>query len=201
MVDGSSADAGDKDKDPCGNVAAVDKANADKQGVIEYDTDIGTDIDLEVPTDPEVQRCKGISDSAALLGEQAGPQLMNMVSNLAQLLLSKSVVNEETLIETKQINIYTKMTQGQDLGEKHVLARTADPPWVQFPRTFCLDALVNNTCESAAGIAAVVYETNPMSTLPTSPRLAPNTQVIDLIVSNRANRIVDISGNLKSIRF
>ena len=164
--------------------------------MIEYDTDIGDDIDMSVPTDLAVQRCKGISDSAALLGEQAGPQLMNMISNLAQLLLSKSVVNEETLVETKQINIYTKMTQGQDLAKPHVLARTADPPWVQFPKDFCLDSLINNTCESAAGIAAIVYETNPMATLPTSSRLAPNTQVIDLKVSNQANRIVDISGYL-----
>ena len=151
---------------------------------------------MKIPTDPETQVCQGIKDSAALLGEQAGPQLMDMVSNLAQLLLSKSVVNEETLIETANINIYTKMTLGRDLGKRHILARTADPPWVQFPNNFCLDSLKNNTCESAAGIAAIVYETNPMATLPTSPRLAPNTQVIDLTVSNRANRIVDIKGNL-----
>ena len=149
---------------------------------------------MSIPTDPETQLCKGIADSASLLGAQAGPQLMNMVENLAQLLLARSVINEETLIETPQINIYTKMTQGKDLGKRHVLARTANAPWVQFPKDFCLDDLINGTCESAAGIAAIVYETNPMASLPTSHRLAPNTQVIDLTVSNRANRIVDITG-------
>ena len=54
----------------------------------------------------------------------------------------------------------------------------------------------NNTCDSAAGISAIVYETNPMATLPTSPRLAPNTQVIDLTVTNKANRVVDVTGKL-----
>ena len=195
-LDGTSLRDDSEKKDPCDGISAVDKANAEKEGVIDYDTDIGDDIDMDIPTDPEERLCKGIKDSAALLGAQTGPELMNMISTMAQLLLSKSVVNEETLIETPQINIYTKMTLGKDLGEKHILARTANHPWIQFPKDFCLDALnSNNTCESAAGIAAIVYETNPMATLPTSPRLAPNTQVIDLTVSNRENRIVDITGS------
>lgn len=184
-----------KKKDPCKNIAPVDRVNADKPGVVDYDTDIGDDIEMNIPTDPEEKLCKGIKDGAALLGTHAGPELMNMVSDLAQLLLSKSVINEETLIETPGINIYTKMTLGKDLGKKHILARTINHPWVKFPTDFCLDDLnSNNTCDSAAGIAAIVYETNPMSTLPTSDRLAPDTQVIDLTVSNRANRIVDITG-------
>lgn len=195
-MDGTLSSSGEKKNDPCEGISAVDKANAEKEGVIDYDTDIGDDIDMDIPTDPEERLCKGIKDSAALLGAQQGPELMKMVSNMAQLMLSKSVINEETLVETPQINIYTKMTLGKDLGKKHVLARTKNAPWVQFPADFCLDDLnSNNTCESPAGITAIVYETNPMSTLPTSPRLAPNTQVIDLTVSNRANRIVDITGS------
>ena len=184
-----------KEKDPCENVAAVDKANADKPGMIDYDTDIGSDIEMNIPTDPEERLCMGIRDSAALLGAESGPELMDMLSNLARLLLSKSVLNEETLIETPMINIYTKMTLGKDLGMKHILARTTNPPWVKFPKDFCLDDLnSNNTCDSAAGVSAIVYETNPMATLPTSPRLAPNTQVIDLTITNKANRVVDIAG-------
>ena len=184
-----------QEKDPCENVAAVDKANADKPGMIDYDTDIGSDIEMNIPTDPEERLCMGIRDSAALLGAESGPELMDMLSNLARLLLSKSVLNEETLIETPMINIYTKMTLGKDLGMKHILARTTNPPWVKFPKDFCLDDLnSNNTCDSAAGVSAIVYETNPMATLPTSPRLAPNTQVIDLTITNKANRVVDIAG-------
>ena len=186
-----------KEKDPCGNIAAVDKANAAKPGVVDYDTDIGDDIEMDIPTDPEERLCKGIRDSAALLGAETGPELMDMISNMAKLILAKSVVNEETLIETPLINIYTKMTLGKDLGKKHILARTTNPPWIQFPKDFCLDDLnANNTCDSAAGISAIVYETNPMATLPTSPRLAPNTQVIDLTVTNKANRVVDIAGDI-----
>ena len=144
-----------KEKDPCGNIAAVDKANAAKPGVVDYDTDIGDDIEMDIPTDPEERLCKGIRDSAALLGAETGPELMDMISNIAKLILAKSVVNEETLIETPLINIYTKMTLGKDLGKKHILARTTNPPWIQFPKDFCLDDLnANNTCDSAAGIGA-----------------------------------------------
>ena len=88
-----------QEKDPCENVAAVDKANADKPGMIDYDTDIGSDIEMNIPTDPEERLCMGIRDSAALLGAESGPELMDMLSKLARLLLSKSVLNEETLIE------------------------------------------------------------------------------------------------------
>ena len=180
-LDSSPSKDAAKKKDPCKNVAPVDRVNAEKPGVIDYDTDIGNDIEMSVPTDPEEKLCKGIKDGAALLGAHEGPELMNMVSNLAQLLLSKSVINEETLIETPEINIYTKMTLGKDLGKKHILARTINHPWVKFPMDFCLDDLnSNNTCDSAAGISAIVYDTNPMSTLPTSSRLAQDTQVIDL---------------------
>ena len=194
-MDSSPSEDAVKKKDPCRNIVPVDRANSYKSGVVDYDTDIGDDIEMSIPTDPEEKLCKGIKDSAELLGAEAGPQLMDVVSRLAQLLLAKSVINEETLIETSQINIYTKLTLGKDMGEKHILARTTNYPWIKFPKDFCLDDLnSNNTCDSAAGIAAIVYETNPISTLPSSPRLAPNTQVIDLTVSNRANRIVDVAG-------
>jgi hypothetical protein len=38
-----------------------------------------------------------------------GPRLTGMLNDLARTLLSKSVVNEQTLIETPNVNLYAKM--------------------------------------------------------------------------------------------
>ena len=83
--------------------------SADKPGVVEYDTDIGNDIEMKVPEDPQAQRCNGIIDAAKLTGESVGPQLLDMLAKMSQTLLAKSVVNEEQLIETPNINIYAKL--------------------------------------------------------------------------------------------
>jgi hypothetical protein len=93
----------------CGNLVPVDKASADKPGVVEYDSDIGDDVDMQIPSDPEAQRCGGIIDAAKLTGEEVGPQLLDMLTQMSRTLLRKSVVNEKTLIETPSISIYAKM--------------------------------------------------------------------------------------------
>ena len=48
------------------------------------------------------------------------------------------------------------------MGVPHKLGTTADSPWIKFPDKFCLGPLINNTCDTPAGISAVVYDSNPM---------------------------------------
>ena len=48
------------------------------------------------------------------------------------------------------------------MGERHILGTTADAPWLQFPKDFCLEALKNGSCNAPAGVSAVVYDTNPL---------------------------------------
>ena len=93
----------------CSELTPIDTISADKPGVVDYDTDIGNDIDMKVPEDPQAQRCNGIIDAAKLTGESVGPQLLDMLAKMSQTLLAKSVVNEEQLIETPNINIYAKL--------------------------------------------------------------------------------------------
>ena len=93
----------------CSQLNPIDTVSADKPGVVEYDTDIGNDLEMSVPQDPQAQRCNGIIDAAKLTGESVGPQLLNMLSKMSQTLLAKSVVNEEQLIETPSVNIYAKL--------------------------------------------------------------------------------------------
>jgi hypothetical protein len=66
-------------------------------------------VDLKIPTDPAGQRCQGIIDAGKLTSATIGPKLTGMLSSLAETLLSKSVVNEQNLIETPNVNIYAKM--------------------------------------------------------------------------------------------
>jgi len=64
---------------------------------------------MEVPTDHSAQRCLGIQGATNTLGASVGSKMTKMLSNLGQTMLSKSIVNEENLIETPSINIYAKM--------------------------------------------------------------------------------------------
>ena len=93
----------------CSHLVPIDTASADKPGVVEYDTDIGDDLDMKVPEDPAAQKCGGIIDAAKLTGEQVGQDLLNMLSQMSKTLLAKSVVNEKQLIETPTIAIYAKL--------------------------------------------------------------------------------------------
>ena len=64
---------------------------------------------MEMPTDPSVQRCLGIIGTTKSMGAAIGSQMTKMLSSLGQTLLSKSILNEENLIETPSITIYAKM--------------------------------------------------------------------------------------------
>ena len=75
-LDSDSSNVAVRKKGSCVNIVPVDRANAEKSGVVDYDTDIGDDIEMSIPTDPEEKLCKGIRDGAALLGTHAGPELM-----------------------------------------------------------------------------------------------------------------------------
>ena len=84
-------------------------------------------------------------------------------------------------------------TAGKEMGERHILGTTADAPWLQFPADFCLEPLINDTCQAPAGVSAVVYDTNPLGSLPTSPRLSLDTKIVEASVSNRDNALIDVS--------
>ena len=79
------------------------------------------------------------------------------------------------------------------MGERHILGTTADAPWLQFPADFCLEPLINDTCQAPAGVSAVVYDTNPLGSLPSSPRLSLDTKIVEASVSNRDNALIDVS--------
>ena len=65
---GDAATNSTAEVDPCSLIPAVDKENADKPGVVEYDTDIGDDPSMQVNPDPSKQRCLGVSRATGTAG-------------------------------------------------------------------------------------------------------------------------------------
>ena len=63
-LDSDSSNVAVRKKGSCVNIVPVDRANAEKSGVVDYDTDIGDDIEMKVPNDPLAQRCGGVIDAA-----------------------------------------------------------------------------------------------------------------------------------------
>ena len=53
-------------------------------------------------------------------------------------------------------------TLGEEMGKPHVLGTSAEAPWIKFPSDFCLGPLKNESCDTPAGVSAVVYDSNPM---------------------------------------
>ncbi len=79
------------------------------------------------------------------------------------------------------------------MGDKHILGSSANSPWIKFPDDFCLGPLKNSSCDTPAGVSAVVYESNPRGSLPSSPRLSYDTVVIEVTVSDaKKNTVVDV---------
>ena len=72
--------------------------------------------DADVPQDPLEQLCGGVLNADAELGGKFGPKLTKALGKVGQILLGKSVINEQYLIETEDINIYTKMVPGRLFG-------------------------------------------------------------------------------------
>lgn len=62
-----------------------------------------------IPSDPEQQKCGGIIDAARATGGDTGQKVVDLLSDMALAILGKSVINEETIIESGPITIYTKM--------------------------------------------------------------------------------------------
>ena len=65
--------------------------------------------EADIPQDPMEQLCGGILNADTELGGKISPKLVAALEKVGQLLLKKSVINEKYLVETKDINIYSKM--------------------------------------------------------------------------------------------
>jgi hypothetical protein len=176
--------------DPCAALSAIDKVNADKPGVVEYDTDVGDNINMVVNPDPTKQRCLGIGRATGTAGGDVGGKVTDMINQLTELMLSKSVVGEEFKIDTKNIKIYVKKESGQ--GAKNAFDIMDTGVRVKLPDHFCLEKQEKGVCQAEVGISAVVYMINPRPDGIFESRLAPDTMVLDCKLSDRNNLPSDV---------
>ena len=181
---------GTADEDPCASLPAIDKANSDKPGVVEYDTDVGDDIDMEINPDPSAQRCLGVTRATGTAGGEVGGKVTDMINQLTELLLSKSVVGEEFKIDTNNVKIYAAMESGEGAKEPFSILETGVT--VKLPESFCLEAQQEGVCQAPVGISAVVYLTNPRPDGIFKSRLAPDTMILDCKLSDRNHLPSDV---------
>ena len=114
---------------------------------------------MEVNEDPSKQRCEGIGNAAGATGVDMGGKVVEMMNQLTDLLLSKSVIGEKHEIDTDNIKIYTKMVSGEEAKKEFSILDTGVV--VDLPDHFCLDKPEDSKCNAPVGISAVVYKMNP----------------------------------------
>lgn len=172
----TDTDKSEDENDPCKGLTAIDLANVDDAGAFEYDTDVGDScekkhtflysiqnfifsVEMKINPDPDKQRCealKSASDTALL---NLGPKLTETMSRLTELLLSKSVVGEEHVIDTKQIKILAKIASGEEATKPINILDTGVV--IKLPDHFCLGNPEDGKCNSPVGFSTIVYKFNP----------------------------------------
>ena len=114
---------------------------------------------MEINADPSKQRCEGIGSAMGVTGADSGDKALNMINQLAEMLLAKSIVGETNKIDTKSIKILTKVASGEDAKKPiHILDTGV---YVDLPDHFCLEKPQDEKCKAPVGISAVVYILNP----------------------------------------
>ena len=114
---------------------------------------------MKINADPSKQRCEGIISATSAAGADVGGKVTDMMNQLTELLLSKSVVGEEHEIDTDNIKIFAKMASGEDAKKEFSILDTGVK--VDLPDDFCLEKQEDNKCSAPVGISAIVYITNP----------------------------------------
>ena len=114
---------------------------------------------MQINEDPSKQRCEGIGSATGAAGADVGGKVTDMMNQLTELLLSKSVVGEEHEIDTENIKIFAKMASGEDAKKKFSILDTGVS--VDLPDDFCLEKEEDDKCNAPVGISAIVYITNP----------------------------------------
>ena len=114
---------------------------------------------MKINPDPSKQRCEGIASATGVAGADAGGRITDMVNQLTEVLISKSVVGESYEINTDHIKIFAKMASGEEAKKEFSILDTGVS--VDLPDDFCLEKPEDNKCNAPVGFSAVVYLTNP----------------------------------------
>ena len=106
-----------------------------------------------------------------------------------------SIYNQFRNEPLKNIFLLLNRVRGSDISERHELAYTDNPPWIEFPKGFCLKPLEDNgtVCEEPMGISVVLYEANPLVNNNQNSRNSSLQSVFFLYPFSRLTRRVSCS--------
>ena len=114
---------------------------------------------MVVNSDPTLQRCLGLGRASGAAGADMGGKVVDMMGQMTEMLVSKSVVGEQFEIDTKIIKIFAAKKSGEDVKEPFSILDTGIT--VDLPDSFCLEKMEDNICQSPVGISAISYQMNP----------------------------------------
>ncbi len=198
--------------DMCAGLKPIDRNNVDKPGKFEYDTAID-DVDMVVPSNPEVQKCGAVIDAARTSTCASGLKIVDMMKEIAETLLKKSVVGESNVVDSQGgVSVFSSLMPPDDISRLHEpFEDPVNPTW-EFPSSFC----PAGTCGVPLGVTAVVFSTNPLCNVPTSDRLSQDTKgnfyscvlsrlscdflVLDIDVTDRYGVNLDVRGLEEGIK-
>ena len=116
-------------------------------------------VEMKINADPNKQKCEGILSATGAAGADVGGKVTDMMNQLTELLLSKSVVGEQHEIDTENIKIFATMASGEDAKKQFDILDTGVS--IDLPDDFCLEKQEDEKCNAPVGISAIVYITNP----------------------------------------
>ena len=92
---------------------------------------------MQINADPSKQKCEGIISATSAAGADVGGKVTDMMNQLTEMLLAKSVVGEKHEIDTDNIKIFATMASGEDAKEQFSILDTGVS--VDLPDDFCLE--------------------------------------------------------------
>ena len=114
---------------------------------------------MEVNSDPELQRCLGLGQASGDAGAEIGGRVVQIIGQLTEMLISKTVVGEEFEIDTKTIKVLASKMSGEQAKEPFSVLNTGIK--VDLPDHFCLERMEGDVCNSPVAVSATVYKINP----------------------------------------
>ena len=114
---------------------------------------------MEINSDPAMQRCLGLGRASGTAGAEIGGKVVNILNQLSEMLLAKSVVGEEFEIDTKNLKILAAKVSGEAAKDPFDILDTGIS--FDLPNNFCLEKQEDGICNAPIGISAVAFRNNP----------------------------------------
>ncbi|CAB4063597.1 PKD1L2 [Lepeophtheirus salmonis] len=169
----------DADED-CDNVTPVDKATAETNPIFQYDTDIGDDLEMEIPQDKDKLMCGGIKDSFKVAAKKMGGRVRDIIEDLGDATINMLVINENITIKTSKILLHVRKTFIDNLNDEiHLTNETSFQV-----ENFCHVQRMNGSCKEPVGVIASIMSDNIYGYYDNSHLVSEDAAILDLTLKD-----------------